>query len=430
MAGSIRATGLGKRYRRYAQDRPRTLKEALLRGFFGTQPIDRFWALQGVDLAVEPGSMLGVIGHNGAGKSTLLRLLGGVMRPDEGHIETKGHVQGLLELNTGMHPELTGRENIIIGGVVAGLTRREVQSQLDAIVAFAELEAFIDSPVRTYSTGMRMRLGFAVAAHSRPDVLLIDEVLSVGDLAFQNKCLDRIRHFKTEGCAIVLISHDLGQVEALCDQGLWLKQGRVASRGSPKVLVGEYRSEMSRVTREKTPAAMPERVTSSGVLLRPHENRFGSLALEILDVRLLDEEGSPVTSIRSGEALTIEIGIGGSPGEEAPIVGVSFSREDHEEVIDVSTDADGVALPRPSGSDTVTLRLERIDLAPGEYAISVGLYHRSWDYAYDYHWAGYLLLVRSDRATGGILAPPRQWGFKAAASGQRDMSGLARDKAL
>ena len=180
------------------------------------------------------------------------------MRPDEGHIETKGSCQGLLELNTGMHPELMGRENILVGGVVAGLTRREVQSQLDAIVAFAELEAFIDSPVRTYSTGMRMRLGFAVAAHSRPDVLLIDEVLSVGDLAFQNKCLDRIRHFKTpEGCAIVLISHDLGQVEALCDEGLWLKQGRVVSRGSPKVLRGRVPERDDRVTQRRRRPTYP-----------------------------------------------------------------------------------------------------------------------------------------------------------------------------
>src|SRR5438132_13144083 len=217
MGNAIIVQNLSKQFRRYHSDRPWTLQEAFLQGLRRMKPAEYFWALHEVSFSIAYGRMVGVIGPNGAGKSTLLRLIGGVGRPDKGTIRVHGQIGALLDLGTGFHPELTGRENVFVSGVIAGLTRREVAQRFDSIVAFAELQQSIDSPLRTYSSGMQMRLAFAVAIHTEPEILLIDEVLAVGDLAFQRKCLQRIAQFKAEGCTILLVSHDATLIQQLCD---------------------------------------------------------------------------------------------------------------------------------------------------------------------------------------------------------------------
>ena len=237
---AIEICGLGKHFPRFDAGRPRKLKEALFRRQHGLRPIDVFWALRHVSFQVAAGRMLGVVGGNGAGKTTLLNLIGGLGRPDEGTLDVRGRVVGLLELGAGFHPALSGRDNVFVSGIIAGLTRREVVERFDSIVAFAELEEFIDSPLRTYSNGMRMRLGFAVLAHTNPDALLIDEVLAVGDLSFQKKCANRIATFKAEGCAIVFVTHDLRQVRGMCDEALWLRHGEVAAHGEPEAVLTSY----------------------------------------------------------------------------------------------------------------------------------------------------------------------------------------------
>lgn len=246
MPDLIAVQGLGKKFRRYHPNRPRKLKQVFTRGYRHLRPQDEFWGLRHVSLAVGVGRMLGVIGHNGAGKSTLLRLIGGVGRPDEGHITTRGRIGALLDLGAGSHPDLTGRDNIMLHGVIAGLTRRQVLSRFDSIVAFAELERFIDNPLRTYSSGMQMRLAFAVAAHTDPDILLIDEVLSVGDAAFQKKCLQAIREYKRNGCAILLISHEMNQIQELCDEVCWLHGGQVVACGEAEATCAQYMEAMTR----------------------------------------------------------------------------------------------------------------------------------------------------------------------------------------
>ncbi|MGH7230986.1 MAG: ABC transporter ATP-binding protein [Nitrospiraceae bacterium] len=240
MRTTIAVEGLGKQFRKYHHGRPWTFQEVFQRGLHRTKPIEHFWALYNISFTVPAGRMVGIIGGNGAGKSTLLRLLGGVGRPTEGRIQVDGRIDALLDLGAGFHPDLTGRENVFISGVINGLTRREVAQQFDSIVAFSELEEFIDFPLRTYSTGMQMRLAFAVATHTHPRVLLIDEVLAVGDLAFQRKCLDRIAEFKAEGCTIVLVSHDTGLVSQLCDEALWLHAGRLIDYGPARDTVDRY----------------------------------------------------------------------------------------------------------------------------------------------------------------------------------------------
>ena len=231
---------VGKQFRRYHHDRPWTWQEMFQRGMRRVKPAEQFWALRDVSLTVAAGRMVGVVGGNGAGKSTLLRLLGGVGRPTEGRIQVDGRIDALLDLGAGFHPDLTGRENVFISGVINGLTRREVARQFDSIVAFSELDEFIDFPLRTYSTGMQMRLAFAVATHTHPSILLIDEVLAVGDLAFQRKCLERIEQFKVEGCTIILVSHDTGLVSELCDEAVWLQGGRLIDYGCAKPVVDRY----------------------------------------------------------------------------------------------------------------------------------------------------------------------------------------------
>ena len=231
---------LGKQYHRYHANKPWTLHEALVRGLERVRPFEKFWALRDVSFEVAPGRMVGLIGPNGSGKSTLLRLIGGVGRPDEGSIDVHRRMNALLELGTGFHPDLTGRENALVNGVIGGLTRREVAAHLESIVSFAELEAFVDNPIRTYSSGMQMRLAFAIAIHTRPEILLIDEILSVGDRAFQRKCFDRIAEFKANGCTILFVTHDTETVRTFCDDVIWLDRGHVVLQGPPGEVVDQY----------------------------------------------------------------------------------------------------------------------------------------------------------------------------------------------
>ena len=412
MSLAIEVRGVGKRLARYSVDRPRTLKELLIRGFSALRPVDHFWALRDVAFDVRRGEVFGVIGHNGSGKSTLLRLLGGVMRPDKGKVAVDGRVNGLLELNTGMHADLSGRDNIIINAVVAGLTREQARKRVDEIIAFAELEDAIDSPVRTYSTGMRMRLGFAVAVHVHADVLLVDEVLAVGDIGFQRKGLDRIRRFKEEGSAVVLVTHDMSQVEALCDRVLWLRHGEVAGYGPTHIVVDQYKAEMATESRRRTPGNLETRRASSGILLTPNENRFGSLEAEILDVQLLDGGGMPVSAIDTGAPLTIEVRIDSKQLAEAPQVSISISDKQNVKCIDLNSEGDGVTLPASGSGDSIALHLERLDLGDGEYSVSVGLFEPNWAYAYDYHWLTYPLRVTAPGVSPGPMAPPRRWELR------------------
>ena len=239
MSGRIVVDGVSKRFRAWQPDRAMTLQEVVLRGFRWRRK-EHFWALSDVSFMVNPGRMVGVIGVNGAGKSTLRRRVAGVGRPTRGHIELTGRLGAILELGVGFHPELTGRENIITSGVSSGLTRREVLERFDEIVAFSELEEFLDYPLRTYSTGMNLRLAFAVASHIEPEVLLIDEVLSVGDLAFQEKCTDRLAGFKKNGCTGLIVSHAPDAVVELCDDAIWLDHGRIVTYGPAEEVVAQY----------------------------------------------------------------------------------------------------------------------------------------------------------------------------------------------
>src|SRR6187401_1414180 len=242
MTPAIELADVTKIYRRYGGRQFYTLKSALLRRSLlrDLRPDQTFPALTNVSFTVPRGSTYGVIGRNGSGKSTALKLVAGITKPTSGTVRVDGRISALIELGAGFHPEISGRENVPINGIMLGLTRREVQERFDDIVAFAELERFIDAPVKTYSSGMYMRLGFSVAIHVEPDVLLIDEVLAVGDEAFTRKCLDKIGEFRRRGKTIVLVTHSLGLVEKMCDEALWLRHGRRVDQGDPRRVVDAY----------------------------------------------------------------------------------------------------------------------------------------------------------------------------------------------
>lgn len=240
---AVKLVGVSKKYRRHA-GRPRatTFMSYVLHDFWRRPKVSKehFWALRDVTLSIDKGKTLGVIGRNGSGKSTLLRLISRIHKPDSGYVTVTGSISALIELGAGFHPDLTGRENVLINGIILGLTRTQIRSKFDEIVEFAELRDFIDEPVRTYSSGMQMRLGFSVATHVDSDILLLDEVFAVGDAAFRSKCIERMDQFKQEGKTIILVTHGLDLVRTWCDEAIWLSEGMLKAQGTPDQVVDAY----------------------------------------------------------------------------------------------------------------------------------------------------------------------------------------------
>src|SRR5216117_4020546 len=254
---AIELVGVSKIYRRYGGRHFSTLKSALLQRSIlrDLQPSETFPALKEVSFSVPKGSTYGVIGRNGSGKSTALKLVAGITKPTSGTVRVGGRISALIELCAGFHPEISGRENVFINGIMLGLTKREIQERFDEIVEFAELKEFINAPVKTYSSGMYMRLGFAVAIHVDPDVLLVDEVLAIGDEGFTHKCLDKFAEFRRRGRTILLVTHSLSLVERFCDEALWLDQGRVRGTGDPRRVVDSYLAAVEQSEQSQLAAA-------------------------------------------------------------------------------------------------------------------------------------------------------------------------------
>jgi lipopolysaccharide transport system ATP-binding protein len=390
MQPAVVVENLGKRYGRRHSDRPRTFMAAALQGFRKMGKMEEFWALQGVSFKVMPGQMLGVIGHNGAGKSTLLQVLSGVVSPDVGSVRVVGRMGTLLDLGAGFHPDLTGRENVILSAIVGGLTRQEALQKFDEMVEFAEVEAFIDNPLRTYSSGMQMRLGFAVAIHTQPDVMFVDEFLSVGDLAFQTKCLGRIMELKKNGCAIVLISHNVDQVEELCDQVLWLNQGQVEAYGDPVLVANRYADKME-------------------LKAKPIEPRQFSQEVEILSVEILNQAGQPIQAIQNGEGVTIEVDYVAHQAFEQIHFCANISDSDGQIYFNTSSSTVGLVIPAGLGKGRVRLVIDRLDLAGGDYFINVGVYAADWSMTYDYQRHQHPLTIGWTPQEQSWLYPPRHW---------------------
>jgi len=403
---AVRLEGVSKKFTlRY--DRPRSFQEAFLSVLRGRRRDTReaFWALKDVSVDVQAGETLGLIGPNGAGKSTVLKLISRIIEPTTGKVEVNGRVGALLELGAGFHPDLTGRENIYLNGSILGLSRGQIRQKLDDIVAFAELERFIDVPVRHYSSGMYVRLGFSVAVHTEPEVLLVDEVLAVGDYNFQHKCLDRIVRLQQGGVTICYVSHDLGSVQRLCSQAAWLENGVVQAAGDVIDTVSAYLKYMAR------------RADSVGAASTGREapldapQRWGSGEVQIVSVSFLDAEGRARNIFHCGETWALRLHYRAATRIDKPVFGLAIHRADGVHVCGPNTAFSDVHIPFINGEGHVTYCVHSLSLMEGTYFVSVAVHNQADTAMYDYQDRLYSFSVRQVEGgePHGLVTLNGQW---------------------
>jgi ABC-type polysaccharide/polyol phosphate transport system ATPase subunit len=415
VTSAIELSNVSKMYRRYSARRFATLKSALLgRGLIkGLQPDETFMALKDVSFRVAKGSAFGVIGRNGSGKSTALKLVAGITKPTTGIVRVDGRVSALIELGAGFHPEISGRENVFINGIMLGLSKREIEKRFDDIVDFAELRDFIDAPVKTYSSGMYMRLGFAVAINVNPDVLLVDEVLAVGDEAFTHKCLDKFRDFRRRGKTILLVTHSLALVERWCDEAVWLDGGEKQADGDSKRVVDAYLTAVDQ-SEERSLAATAGRSLSSRVpaanMFQATEGRWGSGDVEILQVTLLSQSGEPSFVFQTGESMSIRLRVRAAHPTGDFVFGIGLFNADGVCCFGTNTELEQMQPEQLSGEADVTFAIDSLDLVEGTYKLDVAVHKRDGA-PYDYHRLLYTFRVASRSPGVGIFRPRHHWTF-------------------
>jgi ABC-type polysaccharide/polyol phosphate transport system ATPase subunit len=403
---AVDVRAVSKVYRRWGRKRSiGTFKSALLSGRPGRalSPDDGVPALTDVTFQVAPGEAVGIIGPNGSGKSTLLKLLAGILQPTSGSLSVRGRLAALLELGAGFHPEISGRENVELSGLLLGLTRRQIAARFDEIVRFAEIEEFLDAPVKTYSSGMAVRLGFSIAAHCDPDVLLVDEVLAVGDEAFARRSLEKFAEFERAGKTIVLVSHDLALVEERCRRALWLDRGRLAADGPAGETVALYRERVAVHESERRGEAPAAQAAGS-------PPRIGSGAATLASVRLLDSAGRPTSRIASGAPARLEMEVAASSPLSDFVFGFGISTVAGATVFGSNTSIDGLVAGELGGKATAALDLPSLDLAPGVYSVDAAIHARDGS-PYDYRRDVLRFEVTADRASAGVWNPERRWSF-------------------
>ena len=423
MTPAIDLAHVTKVYRKYSGRQFATLKSALLQRSIlrDLRPSDTFPALTDVSFTVPKGSTYGVIGRNGSGKSSALKLVAGITKPTSGTVRVEGRISALIELGAGFHPEISGRENVFINGIMLGLSKREIHERFDDIVDFAELREFIDAPVKTYSSGMYMRLGFAVAIHVDPDVLLVDEVLAVGDEGFTHKCLDKFAEFRRRGKTILLVTHSLNLVERFCDEALWLDEGRVQAHGDPKRVVGAYLTAVEEgedqlmaattaraVEDAQPPAEQPADPTSD--MFQATEGRWGSREVEIVDVALLDAAGQPSHVFHTGEAFAIRVRVRAQQPTDDCVFGIGLFNADGVCCYGTNTFLEEMQPASISGEADATIAIDSLDLVEGTYKLDVAVHKRD-GYPYDYHRLLYTFRVKSRTHDVGIYRPRHRWSF-------------------
>jgi ABC-type polysaccharide/polyol phosphate transport system ATPase subunit len=436
---AIEAVDVTKVYRRYARRRQfATLKSALVSRTLlrDLRPDDVFPAVRNVTFSVPAGTTCGVIGRNGSGKSTMLKLVAGITKPTSGTVRVAGRISALIELGAGFHPEISGRENVFINAVMLGLTKREITKRFDEIVEFAEMEDFIDAPVKTYSSGMYMRLGFAVAINVDPDVLLVDEVLAVGDEGFTHKCLDKFAEFRRRGKTILLVTHALSLVERFCDEALWLDAGEVRGGGDTRRVVAAYISDVAKSEErelaagdakaravaghegepaEAAPApdaapASPAPDEGPADMSKATEGRWGSREVEIVGVDLVGDSGQPIHIFNSGEQMSVRMKVRAVRPVEDVVFGVGLFNAEGTCVFGTNTEIEHYEPERLDGDGTVTFRFDSLDLVAGTYKLDVAA-HRRDGYQYDYHRLLYSFRIKSPVGDAGIYRPRHAWSF-------------------
>jgi len=471
MKPAIEVVDVRKTYRKYSRRRQfATLKSAILSGSMvgDLNPAETFNALNGVSFEVPAGSTFGIVGRNGSGKSTMLKLVAGITKPTSGRVTVAGRISALIELGAGFHPEISGRENVFINGIMLGLSKREITRRFDEIVEFAEMKDFIDAPVKTYSSGMYVRLGFAVAIHVDPDVLLVDEVLAVGDEAFSHRCLDKFAELRRRGKTILLVTHQLSLVERFCDTALWLDDGKSRGIGDPRRVVAAYITDVARQEEAQIAAADAKAQasvataaeTGSDPIFRadpaiapPHEvaaqsghaapgpdssgdaaavtkpadassaepagpqdmfqageGRWGSREAEITDVQLVGGDGQPAHVFQAGERVSIRIALHAAQALTDFVVGIGLFNVDGVCCFGTNTDHEKFEAERLEGDAEVAFQIDGLDLVAGTYKLDVAL-HRRDGYPYDYHRLLHSFRIKSRVQDVGIYRPRHSWSF-------------------
>lgn len=363
---AIAVDQLWKSFRLY-HEKNQFLKAALLRG--RRARYEQFWALSDVSFEVAEGSTLGIIGSNGSGKSTLLKCMTGILSPEKGSVAVRGHVAALLELGAGFHPELSGRENIYLNGAILGMSRRELDAKYDAIVDFSGLEKFIDTPVKNFSSGMTVRLGFAIAINVEPEILIIDEVLAVGDAAFQQKCREKIEDFRTDGRTIILVSHGLSDVAVVCDQAIWLEKGVIRRSGPAVEVVSEYNAH----SHGASPAANPER-----------GRRWGSGEVQITDVFISDESGLRTDVVDSGRPVSLNCTYESTIESDNCCFAYGITNLHGDVLWGTNSKVQGTPFPVRRGGGSNSLHIPSLRLLEGAYDLSVAVSNDTNTHTYDH----------------------------------------------
>ncbi|MBP8950421.1 MAG: ABC transporter ATP-binding protein, partial [Candidatus Promineofilum sp.] len=398
---AIRLQKVSKRFA-FTPDTPQSVLESVISVVSRrrAKPQD-LWAVRDVSFEIEPGRCVGIIGRNGSGKSSLLKLIARIIQPTEGQIEVRGRVSALLELGAGFHQDLTGRENIYLNASVLGLNREQTEGLFDEIVAFSELGRFIDMPVKHYSSGMYMRLGFSVAIHVRPDILIVDEILAVGDQTFQAKCMDRIMEMKRAGVTILFISHDLSTIGNLCSDVIWLDRGRVRQVGPAEQVLAQYRDHLFQRVGEQLNLE-----NDAGGF-----RRWGSRLIEITGVRLLDDDGRETTIFHTGDSLRVEIAYVAHEPVSEPEFGLALYRHDGLHIAGPNTRVGGLAMGVVEGSGVVCYAIEQLPFLPGRYQLSAAIHDSARPHAYDFHEEGYAFRIveGGTREKEGLLALSASW---------------------
>ena len=382
----INVKNVEKSFKIYS-DKGHTLKERLL--FFKQRnSYTRHEVLKGVTLEIEKGEVVGLVGHNGCGKSTLLKLMTKIIYPDKGKIEINGKISSLLELGAGFHPDMTGRENIYTNASIFGLTKKEIDARLDNIIEFSELEEFIDSPVRTYSSGMYMRLAFSVAINVDADILLIDEILAVGDARFQAKCFNKMLELKKSGITIVIVSHDLGSIERLCNRAIWIEEGKIRDEGIPHDIVAEYLDDiMSKDENKKIKVQSKEKIEEKITEKKENKkdkNRTGNKDVEIIDIKLLNEKDEVSDTYNSEDKLKIQVKYKRNNDElKDSVFGFGIFRNDGLNCYGTNTFIDNFGKIKIQDEGTVEVIIDQIQLLEGKYYLDIA-FHDEYGKPYDY----------------------------------------------
>ncbi|HYS53121.1 MAG TPA: ABC transporter ATP-binding protein [Thermoanaerobaculia bacterium] len=367
-------------------------------------------ALTRLAFVVDRGEAFGIIGRNGSGKSTLLKVISGILKPTSGIVRVNGRIAALIELGAGFHPEITGRENIVINGIMLGLSKREIEKRFDAIVEFSGIGEFIDQPVKTYSSGMYVRLGFAVAVHVDPEILLIDEVLAVGDEEFSQKCIAKIQEMKYRGVTLLFVTHQLDQVRNLCDRALWLDRGEAKAIGDPVRVVDDYLQAVSGSVGAGAPAGSAAGEAPAATP-KEEEERWGSGEVVLKRVALTDDKGRELVALGAGSAVAIEMDVEVRVPQDDFVFGVGIYHADGACIYGTNTDLEGLMPQHLDANGRVRFVMPSLDLVAGTYRVDAAVHTRNGR-AFDYR-RGVLRFVVGSRVHDiGVYRPKHQWKFE------------------